>query len=507
MKNIKDGLKSLFSKDRPADALLTSVMIASVVVLNVIVFALTAAFGLYIYSPETTDLTISGNTDSLYKGISDGKEVTVTFCLEEEELKAHDTGHYVWQTVRQFEERYSFVKVKYVNMLTKRDESGNLYPLEKYKTDMKGNETPIRQHSVIFSSGDNYRVITDTYSSAGFADFFSLDSKGSAYAYNGEEVVASMIAWVLHDEHGAAYMTQKHGETADISFANMLTCAGYYVDAINLKEKEVPSDASLVVISNPTSDFYRIKDGAGGRSELERLEDYLERGGNLYVTLDPLVKRLPNLEGFLSEWGITLSGVTSEDGKFARSLVRDTSNGITTDGYSFVCDYADSNAAGLVRTLISSYTDGRVLLSGASGLELDESLGAEALLVSSPSASLVAGGETQNRDGSYAIAAYSERLNDDGSYGKLVVVPSIYLTAADALSSDAYTNSDFIYSVFSTLFGADTAPLGCTTVNYSGSALENFTMKTANAMTALVLAIPVLTGIIGTVIIIKRKNR
>ena len=507
MKKIIGAIKRLASRERSYAALATCVLIALVVVMNVLIFALTSAFGLYIYSPEITDLSISGNTDNLFLNVPSGREVTITFCMEEQTLKSHSTGQYVWQTVKQFEERYDFVNIKYVNMLTKRDENGEIFNFDKYATDMRGKKTPIRQNTVIFSSGDNYRVVTDSYSSLGFADFFSLNGSGEAYAYVGERIVAGMISWVLTDTHGTAYMTQKHGETADVSFANILTCAGYYIDVINLRDNEVPSDADLVVISNPTSDFYRLGEGIIGRSEIESLEAYLERGGNLYVTLDPHVKQLPVLEGFLAEWGVKLVNYTDDKGVFSRALVRDTSLGISTDGYAFVAEYADSVGAGNVKALATGYTNGGVLLASTGALKLDSSLGAYPLLTSSASSTLSAAGKVIDSDGSYAVASYTERKNDNGTYAKVVVVPTIYLTAQDALISEGYTNTDFLYSVFYAIFSAKSAPLGCTTITYNTTVLENLTMKNARTYTALVMAIPLALSVVGTVIIVRRRNR
>lgn len=511
MTKLKERLKSLIRTEKPTAALTTCIVIAVIVLLNVIAFTLTAAFGLYAYSPEYSDLTISGKTDSVFTGISLGKEVTVTFCMEEAALRNSETGSFVWSTATQLAERYSFIKLKYVNMLTKRDERGELFDFERYRTDMKGNEVPIRQNSVIFTQGANHRVLTDTYTSAGFADFFSMNSSGEAYAYNGEEILVSMIAWVLRDEHKTAYLTEKHGESVDVNFVNMLTCAGYYVETLNLRDREVPSDAGLVVISNPTSDFYRLEQGSGGRSEIERLESYLLRGGNLYVTVDPLVKQLPILEGFLAEWGLEIVGMKNDSGVFSRAMVKNSDLGITTDGYSFVTEYAGGNISSNIKSLVTSYTDSRVLLGRAAAIKTDPALGASPLLLSGDGSELSIFGERvkdeETPDGGYAVVAASERENEDGSYAKILLVPSAYMLAADAVTSDRYSNKDYVYATLYSFFGADAAPLGCRTVTYDNTILENFTMRTARAMTALVLSVPAAIAVTGAVIIIKRKNR
>ena len=512
MKKILDGLRGLFTKEKGTGTVATVLMITAVVLLNVIVFTLTSAYGLYIYSPEYIDLSLSGNTDKLFENIPEGKEVTITFCMEEEEIKYHEMGAYVYRTAVQLSERYPFVKIQFVNMLTKLIEGENkIFPLEKYKTDMRGNETPIRSNTVIFSSGDNYRTVTDTATSSGFISFFSVDSDGEAYAYCGEEIMASMMAWVLNDTPGAerkvAYLTEKHGETADYAFANILTCSGYYIESINLREREVPSDAGMVIISNPTTDFYRLIDGASGRSEIERLESYLyERGGSLYVSLDPISRRLPVLEGFLEEWGITLSGVVNEDGTYTRALVKDTNLGASPDGYSFLCNYGKSAMSDSILSNISELNTGRVMTASSAALLLDESKNAGALLTVSSAASLVAGGKTVDTEGNYAVAAYSVKDNSNGTSASLVVMPSIYFTAADAMTGEGYANRDFLYSVIHEL-GSDIMPIGCNVPRYTVGVLENFTMKDARLYTALVLAIPLALAVAGSVIIIRRKNR
>ena len=84
----------------------TVVIIIAVVMLNILAYTLTNAFGLYFYSPEVDDLTISGSTDELFaNAMLLGKKVTVTFCYAEDKLEQHDTGSFVLNTARQFEER------------------------------------------------------------------------------------------------------------------------------------------------------------------------------------------------------------------------------------------------------------------------------------------------------------------------------------------------------------------------------------------------------------------
>ena len=489
---------------------LTVVIILAVVMLNILAYTLTAAFGLYLYSPQEDDLSISGNTDALFEEhILKGKKVKITFCYPESTLENHDTGKFVLTTAREFEKRYpELIELKFVNLITKLDENLTPVDFEQYKD---GGRYTINQSSVIFECGEgehrSIRVLTDTSTSAGFIDFYTLDSSLSISAYNGEEVMAAMISWVLHDEHPTVYFTQNHGETADVAFSNLLSCAGYYVEVINLRKDEIPADAGMIIISNPTNDFEKAKEGSGVRGEIDKLEAYLERGGKLYVALDTYVKELKNLEGMLAKWGIALSGEYNDNGQLVRDIVKENSNAITPDGYTFVATHADNDKSNEIYGKLSAFSADRVLISQATALELDEALGAHPLLISGSTSSTYAGGKLTDNEGGYSVAAYSSRTHGDNAKSTVVVIPTAYITAADAFISDGYSNKDFIYATFEVLFDSNPAPYGCNNVIYDTKVLENFTMGRAKAYTAIIMAIPVILTVVGTVIIVRRKNR
>ena len=538
---------------------LTVVIIIAVIMLNVLAYTVTNAFGLYLYSPKTYDLSISGNTDELFANdIKLGKKVTITFCYTEDKLKTHSTGSLVLETARQFEERYpDFIDIRFVNLLTKLDENGESAKLERYCSIVCKNDTnpdeaitkicnnsmryvdvgrnendePIctscrgkvdldndivygfAQNSIIFETGTygessySYRVLTDRSSSVGYIDFYTLDASGNVISYNGEEVMAAMISWVLKKDHPVAYFTQNHGETADIAFSNLLTCAGYYVEVINLRKMEIPQDAGMIIISNPTSDFDRSSDDSNVRGELNKIEAYLEGGGKVYVALDPYVKELKNLEGMLEKWGISLSGEYNENNILVRDIVKENSNAITPDGYTFVAAHADNEIAASVRDNVMKYGNDSILMSEVTKLTLDSSKGAQPLLVSSNTSSTYAGGKQTDNNGEYAVAACSVREEQSGEKSTLFVIPTAYITAADAFMSDSYSNKDFMYAVLEELFDSNYAPRGCNMVDYTVPVLENLTMGKARLYTAIILAIPTALAVVGAITIIRRKNR
>lgn len=524
MNNFKQNFTAFLRGRNFASGLLVAIILASVVFVNIICYTITEAFELYIYSPVKPNFEISDTFDEVFREAEkNGEKITVSFCMEEDDLKVHATGSYVYETAKKFAEKYDgFLNIRYINLITMYDEDGNdvSEALQKYKTDLNGKETPIVKGSVIFSSGEgndeNYRVVNDYATTAGYSDFYTLDSSGYATSYNGEEVFASIMNWVLTDEHPTAYFTVGHGETASQSLYTLLTCAGYYVDTINLratddygdgvKEKSVAeklAEAELIIISNPTTDFERRAEGASVNmdTEIDFLMDYAERGGSFFITLDPYIseKKLSTLYGFLKDYGISLKN--SEHGE--RQTIQDMDNGITTDGFTLVADFADGRIPTEMENKIND--NGRVILRDVSPLTLGGA--AKPLLVTSESSVCYSNGEVTNRDGSYTIAAYSELESDKGKISKLFFIPTIYLTATDAMVTNGYANKDFIYSLFDVFYGLDDMPYGCNSIIFDNQVLENLTMGTARLYSILLLAIPTVLAVVGFGVRIRRKNR
>lgn len=509
MKSIKNKIGGFFENRNLSGGTLTAMLIASVLVLNVILCFLTQSFGWYLYAADyQEDFTISTMSDELFEEAkAANKTVTITFLMERDALAEHSTGSFVLDTVEQFKEMHGeFINLRFVNTLTKRDQDGKWVDLDKYRTDMNGNKVTLSRAAVIFESSDgNYRTLSSVRSGVGFVDFYTFDSSGDIASFNGETIVSSMISWVLQDEHKTVYVTANHSEQSDASLATLLAASGYYVNSINLQDNDVPDDAAMVLISNPKSDFEKAKAGSGIETEIERLRKYVEKGGNLYISLDPYVSRLDNLEDLIAEFGIELSSGVNDSGVSQRYVVRDMENAITIDGYTLLANLADTGIARDIAATVAKYSNGGIVMRDAAALKLTGA--AEPVLVSSDSSEITLGGNVVGSDGKYTVAAYTSVVCDDGNSGSIFVIPSVYLSASDAITSDSYSNREFLYSLLEHAFGAKYLPYGANSVTYVSDDLRNLTMGTARLYTILLLAIPAALAVAGAAIIIRRKNR
>ena len=498
-----------------SSAVFTAIVLALVVFVNVIIYTLSSVFPLYIHSPEEMDFSISEATDTLFSAPrNSGKKVTVTFCSYEDVVENHATGSFVLDTARQFAERYSdFITLRFINIYTKLDAEGNSVDEELALYGRTNDEDPendiyINNTSVIFSTETNYRVLTDFYTNAGYADFYTLDDQLSITSYNGEEVFASSVMWALRekDSQSKAYFTKGHGETANAIMQTVLNAAGYEVEQIDLRKNDVPEDAELLVISNPMADFEKGAEGTALITEYKRLKDYAKRGGNFYIVLDYYAKRLPVLEGFVAEFGIKYR-TDGDEKNPVKAVVKDSSNAITADGFTLVADYAEGELPEAMKNTIVDRTDGNgnVIMREVVALELSGN--AKPILVSSPSSVLQASGATIDDEGSYVVSAYSTAKNDSAEDAKLFFMFEGSVTSPEAIVTNGYSNRDFLYSLFDTLYEKDGMPYGCRSVVFNELKLENLTMGTARGYTAMLLAIPALLALAGAIVMIRRKNR
>jgi len=100
------------------------------------------------------------------------------------------------------------------------------------------------------------------------------------------------------------YFLQGHGEHPLNRGKNSISQAiqaladrNYIAQPLTLTNKSrVPNDAAVVIIAGPTQDLFA--------NEIKALQNYLNRGGNVMLMVDPGVD--PKLTPLLDEWGVTL---------------------------------------------------------------------------------------------------------------------------------------------------------------------------------------------------------
>jgi ABC-type uncharacterized transport system involved in gliding motility auxiliary subunit len=138
---------------------------------------------------------------------------------------------------------------------------------------------------------------------------FSYKGRTERVTSNTEQDVTNGIIKVITGEQRKVYFTQGHGEKdpADSGRSGYngvneaLKRENYTVEQVSIAQKgSVPDDAAVVVVAGPKGDFLA--------PEVDVLKKYLEKGGKLFLALDPPEKAdappLTNLMALAQEWGI-----------------------------------------------------------------------------------------------------------------------------------------------------------------------------------------------------------
>lgn len=293
--------------------------------------------GLYTLRPVMVDACrdIFLNEDGTQKE----QGVKMIFCDDPDNLIANTVTRAVYYMAVALADEYSGFEVETVNI------KYNPTAVAAYKTTSL---TAITSDDVIITYGSRYRITSAE-------SFWRILEDNTVYSFDGEYKLASILLSLTLINKPAAYFVWGHGEdiydtenptsqaSVDMAyFADLLTEKGLAIKKINLSEviaeaeangetPKLPEDCLLLIVNDPKTDF--ISDASkfgsfGYVSETELLDRFVTEGkGSLMVAKD-YKNILPNLEDFLSEWGIS----------YSNTLVKDEENCIITEGSEFGTD-------------------------------------------------------------------------------------------------------------------------------------------------------------------------
>ncbi len=371
---------------------LTALIIAAILVVNIIFSALASKFLWYIdltpeplftLSDECFDLIENG--DDAFKNSSSPIEmverfrtenaafnkenglekgdplwrdenlmIEIIFCDDIDSIEAVQTQRYVYHTALELQDKFpEYIRVVNYNV------AKNPSAVTQYQ---ETSLDVVNTTSVIVACGTEYRKYS-------LRSFYTFDTATSdePWAYNAEKKFAAGILAVTRTETPVACITTNHGETiSSESFLTTLEDAGYAVRFIDLATEEIPVECRLIIVCNPMADFM-VNDGVSQIDEIEKLDAFLDNTNSLMVFMSPSTPRLTNFEDYLEEWGVVFNRYTDELTAQTHSmLITDKSQSLTTDGYTIVSEYATAGAgASLTSEMRSGAIPKKVIFKNA----------------------------------------------------------------------------------------------------------------------------------------------
>ncbi len=469
---------------------LTAVTIAAVVIFNVIFSSLAYKYNWYADLTKEKLYGLSDAGRAMLDEIDD--EISIIFCCPFDELEKNSAQKMVYELVKEMAAEYKNINYSYVDIIE------NPTAVTKYKTT---SVSSIKTTNVIVESGTEFRVFE-------LRAFFVFNDQNSStpWAFNGEKKLISAMIQITQAETPIAYFTSTHGEQISASMAELFYDAGYELRAIDLTQEDFAPEGRLVVIANPAKDFIGItKDTAGKKSEIEKIDDFLDGFGNLIVFLDPdnTTDKYPELCEFLSEWGIA----------FDNSVLKDPSASLDTTHYSLVGQYSveETIGASLISTITSLAAPPKTIVSYARPMTIlwdaKDSRVTSTVLYTSDNAERYIDGKVVDK-GQYPLITLSREsryIENTPHYSYVFAAGSNYLFADDYLGSKAYGNSDIVYAMMRAM-GKEQVPVDLDFKVFDDESLDITTAEASGWTIFLCSFLPAVSLITGLVVWLRRKH-
>lgn len=492
--------------------LLTVLLIAAIVLLNVLVSTLAKRYSWYTPMIGKADYQVTETCYTLLGSVlqSNNEKVRIIFCDTAENVQTSSTTSYVYDTATQLAARFpDRIAIECHNIWLNPD-SVRAYTTTFDPATAENVKTTLKSTSVIIAGEDYYRV----YDHSEFFVFEGGDTS-KLWAYNGEKKLAAGILHALDTDAPIACLTNNHGEVFyDYEMLYLLDDAGYSLRYIDLYKDPIPEGCKLIISYNPNSDL-TVSDGVSAISEIDILNTFLATSGNSFLLfLEDGTPALPNFESFLSEWGVETCYATTANGAEYRYMVQDSSQSLTSDGYTIYGEAAKTGAAGDLlqgltrKTVFKNATalraaNGFVNQGNGSYQKDDRTL--YGLYTTGKQAVAWANGKPVDAASSM-LFTLTEQTNSDAGKSWVAVCASVDFASEDFLQSAVYGNTDTMMRLFSGL-GKTNTPQGLTLKPFESVTISSVTTAQMWRWTLILALIPaVATVALGVLILVRRRR-
>ena len=455
-------------------SLITAAILVAVFALNIVLNYFGTKNLVYLdMTPEGLYTVSDGMEDyceELFGGEGETAEIKITFCTDPDYLVRSEQMRVTYFMALSLSKTFDNISVECVNV------TYNPTAVAKYKSTSRSD---ITSSDIIVSYGNKYRIATAE-------SFWTKNSEGKLFSYNGEYKLASLFASLTAINSPVAYFVVTDNDTTDYydpekpdspksvsmaSFADMLIARGLSIKTLNLsKVDKIPDDCALLIINNPKEDLSTDPDKYGDYSyvsDAEKIDRFLiDRLGSLIVNKAYDVK-LPVLESLLAEWGIAFGdGMVEDDAIRYESPINDGYylTGVydkdeLSFGSAFYGDYANLSSAPdmLFKNsgyVYCSYGDGEA--TSEPGAYNAAKTYASFIGTTSDAVSVIPGVGAASDGGFKSLAAVSTRTHMDGFTGDndfsyVVASNSEYFYSNDILGNTSFANYDILSSLITTV--------------------------------------------------------
>ena len=466
----KQKLKSLAMKGGTYSIIITAIVIAIVVVINIIAAKIPAAYTNYDIS-STQLYSITSNTKAVVNALE--KDITIYWIVQ-----SGEEDDVIENLLSKYDSLSGHVAVVKKNP--------DVYPtFAAQYTD----ET-VANNSLIVESEDRSRYIAydEIYVTNANMSTYSYD-----YSFDGEGAITSAIDYVVSEELPQLYVLEGHGESElPTTFSDQLVKENIETTSFSLlNEDEIPEECDAILIYAPTSDI--------SEDEKDILAEYCENGGKLMVVAGPVKDTdLTNLYSILSDYGVeAVEGIAVETDRnyyaFQQPYIllpeiqsSDITDPLIEENYYAIIPLAAgldvSNADSTVTTLLSTSETSYSKAAGYSLTTYDK--------------------EDEDIDGPFALGVEITT----GSDGAIIWYTSSYMLDDMYNSYSSGANLDLAINSLSSLIGeSDAVSIRSKSLSYNYLTISDSTASLLK--TIMIGIIPGIYIAIGIVVVVNRRRK
>ncbi len=286
--------RSIEFRNGTYSSIVTIVVIALVIVVNLLVNALPASVTTF----ETNGVDYYSITDET-KDYLKKLDTDVNIYLMSDSSGTYE--EYADTICSVFKDSSSHVNLEKIDVV------GNPSFTAKY------NAAQASSYSIVVENPatGKYKLIDYTEIYYGNTKYDESGNSYTTYYYDGEGNIVSAIDYVINEVTAKIYEITGHGEQAleGTSLAESITKCNYGIagEALNLSENaEIPSDCDVLILYAPSSDYTA--------AEAELIKNYIADGGNIISLYSRKADNMENFESILSYVGLEVTyGVVIEN--------------------------------------------------------------------------------------------------------------------------------------------------------------------------------------------------
>lgn len=487
---------------------ITALTVAAIVILNIAFTALCYRYMWYSDMSAELQYAISDDckeyiNDQVIPKVKDGEKITILFCDDEDVIAQNETQIYAYESAMELKELFpDVIEVDFLNVWEqpkRARELGVTHSLDVVV--MTENKTNVISQSSLFITDSTTQTVT---------------------AYHGEKRLAAAMMKVVSDDSPMCYVTVNHGEEIDsYELLYTLADAGYTCSFLDLLNFDIPEDCSLLLTVDPKQDMTA---GEGGVvSEVQKVQKYLDQGGNYMVFLAPDTFAgggLANFELLLEDWGVDFAHSVGESGSEEYYQIKDSAHSVSVDGYTI---FGSIGSEGKAATVFDEGVKPAIFKDATSIIVAEKYKSASdgsfsanidgrervfsPLITTYNTAEAHAGGKVVDKanDGAFTLMSVTEQ-SYQGKSSRLVVCASTGFVSEEAMQSVVYGNSEVISSITRDM-GRAGAPYMLEAKPFPTTEMKSITTRTATVITVSITALFAVCAIVsGTVVLVKRKN-